>query len=81
MRARGRRKAEIRRREKDAADRNSFAGMVLAHSDASVQLRSQLQAADRKLHESEVIESLNRTRGWHGLAGLKLAPNESSIVY
>lgn len=48
-------KLESCRREKDAADRSSFAGLALAHSDASAELRSRLEVADRKIEESKVF--------------------------
>lgn len=44
------------RREKDAVDRSSFAGMALAHSDASAELRSRLEVADRQIEELKVYK-------------------------
>ncbi|CAM9479097.1 unnamed protein product [Ectocarpus fasciculatus] len=62
------RKLESYRREKDAADRSSFAGMALAHSDASAELRSRLEVADMKIEESKdekqaLLDELDRREG------------------
>ncbi|CAM9807074.1 unnamed protein product, partial [Scytosiphon promiscuus] len=56
------------RREKDAIDRGSFAGMVSAHSDASAELRSRLEKADRQIEGLEVekqalVDELNAKEG------------------
>lgn len=54
-------KAETSRREKDAADRSSFAGMALAHADASAELQSRLELANQRIQESEVSGALSST--------------------
>lgn len=47
------------RLEKEEVDRRSFAGMALAHADASAQLRSLLDLAHKAMQTSEVRQRKN----------------------
>lgn len=50
------------RLEKEAADRRSFAGMALAHADASAELQSRLESANGAMQTSEVNDNKNQTK-------------------
>lgn len=41
--------------EKEVIDRQSFAGIALAHADASVELRNRLESVHEALRQSRVI--------------------------